>query len=179
MEKKFREELNKSKILAAPGRFSSVLVLDHLKPDFNVGKIFRSAQAFGVKEILLINIPFFDPYPAKGALKRVSCRFFEKRDECFSYLKEEGYTVISMNAQAPKIISDLKLPEKSAFLLCNEGYGLNHRDQDGVTTKQYVEKSGLSNIETSIPMHGEVESLNVSIAASISLYEYNRQQLSV
>ena len=45
-------------LLAVPGPREMVIVLDGLKPTFNIGKIFRSADAFGVRKIHLINIDF-------------------------------------------------------------------------------------------------------------------------
>ncbi|MDH4007534.1 MAG: hypothetical protein OEU35_05690, partial [Desulfuromonadales bacterium] len=53
-------------ILARPGAHQFVLVLDQLKAGFNVGKIFRSAEAFGAGAVHLVNIGPFDPAPAKG-----------------------------------------------------------------------------------------------------------------
>ena len=37
--------------MASPGRHDFIIVLDHLKPAFNIGKIFRSADAFGVATV--------------------------------------------------------------------------------------------------------------------------------
>lgn len=42
--------------LAEPGPHRCIVVLDHLKPQFNVGKIFRSADAFGMREVHLTGI---------------------------------------------------------------------------------------------------------------------------
>ena len=53
-----------------------VLVLDHLKAGFNVGKIIRSANVFGIREVHLVGIPPFDPGPTKGALRHTRTRRF-------------------------------------------------------------------------------------------------------
>jgi len=63
--------------MAAPGGHDFVVVLDHLKPAFNIGKIFRSADAFDAAEVHLIATPFFDPAPAKGSFKWVPAKFHD------------------------------------------------------------------------------------------------------
>lgn len=44
IDKKLQEEFRDSRVFAQPGKHSLVLILDHLKPDFNIGKIIRSAE---------------------------------------------------------------------------------------------------------------------------------------
>ena len=67
-----------------------VLVLDRLKPTFNVGKIFRSAETFGCREIHLIDIDFFDPAPAMGAFRWVPAVFHKRFMTCYADLLEAG-----------------------------------------------------------------------------------------
>lgn len=100
--------------LAAPGPLPLVMVLDRLKAGFNVAKIFRSALAFGVREIHLIDIGPFNPAPAKGAFRKLPARF-----HC------------AFDAAA---YPDLR--------------------------------------RLAIPQSGPVQSLNVAVAASIAMYEY-------
>ncbi len=70
------EKNRRRNLLAQPGAHDFVVVLDHLKAGYNVPKIFRSAEAFGAREVQLIGIGPFDPSPAKGAFRQVpaSCR---------------------------------------------------------------------------------------------------------
>src|SRR5215213_2008714 len=76
--------------LAKPGCHEFVVVLDHLKPDFNVGKIFRTADALGATEIHLVGIPFFHPGAAKGSFRHVPAKFFETFNESYNNLRERG-----------------------------------------------------------------------------------------
>ena len=78
-------------LLAEPGPKEVVIVLDGLKPNFNIGKIFRSADAFGIRKIHLIGIDYFDPAPAKGALRWVPAVFDDSFAPCSTTLREEGY----------------------------------------------------------------------------------------
>ena len=74
--KKLERELILNKIESKPGIHDLVLILDHLKSGFNIAKIIRTAEAFSLREVHIIGTRFFDPYPAKGAIKRVKIYFY-------------------------------------------------------------------------------------------------------
>lgn len=150
--------------LAPPGARPLVIVLDHLKPSFNVGKIFRSAQAFGVREIHLIGIDWFDPAPAKGAFKRVPARFFEGFEDSHALLNAQGYRLMPLDPVAAVPLASCALPALSAFVLGHEEHGFSFDPQ------RFPDL-----MPVCIQQIGAVESLNVSIAASIAMYEFARQ----
>jgi tRNA G18 (ribose-2'-O)-methylase SpoU len=150
--------------LARPGRHEFIIVLDHLKPAFNIGKIFRSADAFGAAEVHLIAIDFFDPAPAKGSFKWVPAKFHADFTSCYAELIERGYTLFAMEASRGEDLACANLPQKSAFIFGNEEFGHQFSKAD------YPKIHSLK-----IDQVGKVESLNVSIAASIVMYEYVRQ----
>lgn len=151
-------------VLAQPGKHHFILILDHLQAGFNVPKIFRSAEAFGAFEIHLINIEPFDPAPAKGAFRKVPAKFYDNISDCFAELEERGYSLFTLEADKGKTLYESTLPEKSAFILGNEDNGIS------------FDYSSCPEIEClSIPHFGVTESLNVSIAASIVMYEYISQ----
>ena len=151
-------------VMAKPGHHDYILVLDHLQAGFNVPKIFRTAETLGAHEIHLINVGPFDPAPAKGTFRKVPARFHDSVDACFTQLKERGYHLFSLEAEKGTMLYEKELPKKSAFILGNEDTGLSFDYAD------YPEVSCLS-----IPNFGVTESLNVSIAASIVMYEYISQ----
>lgn len=151
-------------ILAKPGTHKFILVLDHLQAGFNPPKIFRSAEAFGAHEVHLINVAPFDPAPAKGAFRKVPAKFHENITDCFSQLKQRGYQLFTLEADKGETLHESSLPEKSAFILGSEECGISFDYSD------YPEIKCLS-----IPHFGVTESLNVSIAASIVMYEYISQ----
>ncbi|WP_298035742.1 TrmH family RNA methyltransferase [uncultured Desulfuromonas sp.] len=152
-------------LLARPGAHDFVLVLDNLKPGFNVPKIFRSAEAFGAREVHLVNIGPFDPAPAKGSFRKVPARFHDDFRPCQDSLRSEGYDLFVLDPGCPDVLGAFELPEKSAFVLGNEEFGFSFEPTD---------YPGLRRL--SIPQFGRVQSLNVSIAASIVMYEYLRQR---
>ena len=151
-------------LLAQPGPHDFVLVLDRLKPGFNIGKIFRSAEAFGASAVHLINIGPFDPAPAKGAFRKVPAVFQENFAACHATLDEQGYAIFLLEPGAARSLSEIRLPRKSAFILGHEEFGFSF------APLEYPDLQKLS-----IPQFGSVQSLNVSIAASVVMYEYIRQ----
>ena len=155
-------------LLAKPGIHDFVLVLDHLKASFNVPKIFRSAEAFGAREIHLVNIGPFDPAPAKGAFRKVPARFHDSFAQAYDALVAEGYSIFALTpgGESQSIIG-VEFPQRSAFVLGHEERGLSFDLADWPDIRPLH-----------IPQFGEVESLNVSVAASIVMYEYVRQRHS-
>ena len=154
-------------VLASAGAHDFVLILDHLKAGFNVAKIFRSAQAFGAKAVHLLDIGEFDPAPAKGAFKYVPAKFYTDFAESYAALNAENYTFYCLEPDAPSILSDISLAKNAAFIFGNEEFGIDF-DLSLYPDIQRV----------SIPQFGNVQSLNVSVAASICMYEYIRQNSS-
>ncbi len=140
------------------------IVLDSLKPNFNIGKIFRSADAFGVRKIHLIDTDFFDPAPAKGALRWVPAVFNSSFADCHRTLKEEGYHLFVFTPHDGESLQNIELPRQSAFIFGHEEFGYSFAAGD------YPDLTPVF-----IPQVGRVESLNVSIAASIAMFEYSRQ----
>ena len=156
-------------VAAVPGVHEFVVVLDNLKGGFNVPKIFRSAEAFGAHSVHLVNVDWFDPAPAKGSFRKVPAQFHEEFSTCYAKLVEQGYTLYMLAAESEgdevsSISYDVALPAKSAFILGHEAYGHSFDRADFSAVKKL-----------SVPHFGSVESLNVSIAASIVMYEYVRQ----
>jgi tRNA G18 (ribose-2'-O)-methylase SpoU len=149
---------------AVAGCHGFVLVLDHLKPDFNIGKIFRSAETFGAREIHLVGIEWFDPGPAVGSFKKVPSKFHKDFASCRDLLLQEGYTIYALAPGEGEALGRVALPLKCALVLGNEGVGLSFKagETEGV-------------IPLRIPQYGESQSLNVSVAASIAAFEYVRQ----
>ena len=100
--------------LATPGQHDFVIVLDHLKAGFNVPKIFRSAEAFGAREVHLIDIGPFDPAPAKGAFKKVPARFYDDFSQSYEDLIQQGYTLYMLEPEGGQPLFQEALPEKPA-----------------------------------------------------------------
>ena len=160
---RYHKECRKN-IFAKPGPHELVLVLDQLKAGFNVPKIFRSAEAFGVAAIHLINIGPFDPAPAKGSVRKVPAVFHEDFDACYQLLADQRYHFFQLRADTETPLFKVDFPARSAFVFGHEEFGFSF-NQDS-----YAEMKPLA-----IPQFGSIHCLNVSIAATIAMYEYVRQ----
>ena len=161
--KRFKNQLRRN-VLASPGRHQFIIVLDHLKPRYNIGKIFRSADAFGAHEIHLVGIAFFDPAPAMGSFKWVPAKFFDDAHGCISQLLERDYHIFLLDPSSGTCLTQAVFPSRSAFVFGHEEYGFSF------DPNSYREITRLT-----IPQYGKVQSLNVSVAASLTMYEYVRQ----
>ena len=163
MQKTFERQRLLNKMMSRPGPFPYVLILDHLKVDFNIGKIIRSAEAFGARAVDVVGTSFFDPMPAKGCMKRVPWNMHKTFHESYEKWDREGYTFYAFDSMAEDSIHEVSFPEKSAFILGHEGFGFTFKQE--LYPKIKVIK---------IPQFGLVESLNVSVAASVVMYEFAR-----
>ncbi len=149
-----------------------VLILDNLRSVYNVGSIFRTANACGVTHIVLCGTT---PTPldkkgdkrkdfakvALGAEETVSWEYSEDTATCLTTLKDGGYYIIAIE-QDEKSVNykevNIKGKEKLAFIIGPEVTGMSQ------------EVLGVCDIVAEIPMLGTKESLNVTIAAGIALY---------
>ncbi|MCC6277872.1 MAG: TrmH family RNA methyltransferase [Oligoflexia bacterium] len=160
---KYRKEIALSRI-HAPGPHDFIFVLDSLKPGFNIGKIFRTGNAFGVSEIHLINIGMFDPNPSKGTVKHTKTRSFDTFDSNYRWLVENGFSIYVFDMRGGNTLGSTVFPRKSAFVFGHEEYGFSFNPNE------------FPEVQTvSIKQFGVVESLNVSVAASLAGFEYLRQ----
>jgi tRNA G18 (ribose-2'-O)-methylase SpoU len=160
---RYRKELQRN-LLAQPGRHSFVLILDGLKAGFNVAKILRTAEVFGAQAVHLVNVGPFDPAPAKGALRKVPVQLFDDFADSYRILQAAGFAFFLLQPDTGRTLTTALLPQKSAFILGHEEFGpsfeaVNYPDIQLVT----------------IPQSGQTQSLNVSVAAGIVMYEYLRQ----
>jgi tRNA G18 (ribose-2'-O)-methylase SpoU len=154
-------------LLAKPGINDFIIVLDHMKAGFNVAKIFRSAEAFGAREVHLIDIGPFDPAPGKGSFKKVPARFFDSFEQSYQELTSQDYKILMLRGGCECLSTEVALHKKTAFVLGHEEWGHSFEQED------YADVECLA-----IPQYGQVESLNVAVAASIVMYEYIRQHPS-
>lgn len=151
-------------LTATPGPHSLVMVLDHLKAAHNVPKIIRTAEAFGAAGVHLIGIGPFDPAAAKGAFKKVPARIHESFTTSHASLVADGYRIFALTPRADGAVHETTFPERTAFVVGHEEFGF-HFDLD-----DFPDVGRLA-----IAQWGQTESLNVSNAAAIAMYEYVRQ----
>lgn len=153
-----------------------ILVLHNIRSTHNVGSLFRTADGLGVSRMILSG---YTPYPVtendtrlphisrkltdqihKTALGAEMTVPFDRYDELdLIALKQRGYTVVGLEQDESSILlSDFTPPKKVALVLGEEVDGI---DQDIRSACDFL---------VEIPMKGQKESFNVSVAGAIALY---------
>jgi 23S rRNA (guanosine2251-2'-O)-methyltransferase len=144
-----------------------VVVLDQVQDPHNVGAVMRSASAFGASVVIntFRNSPPEGGVLAKsasGAMEMV--RYIRVRNlaDSISYLKTQGFWVIGLGGEATESITIVKKYDKIALVMGAEGKGLRQKTRD------------FCDLIANIPIRREQESLNISNAAAIALYEASK-----
>lgn len=151
---------------------SVYLLLHNIRSVYNVGAIFRTADAVGISKIYLSG---YTPTPldrlggqrkdfAKSALgseKMISWEYKKTPKGLIEKLKKDGYQIIAVEQSAgSRDYKKIKPRAKCLIVFGNEVSGIS---------KNIIEKSS---VVTEIPMRGLKESLNVSVSAGIVLFRW-------
>ena len=140
------------------------LILDDLQDPGNIGTLIRSALAFGIDQVILSK-NCVDLYNDKllramqGANYHISC-IYGDLTEIIEKLQANGVVVVGSALENGQDISLIEKTEKMAFIVGNEGNGMNQNILDKCDYIGYIP------IQT-------IESLNVAIAGSILMYHFS------
>ena len=148
-------------------KVSVTIILDDVRSMFNVGSIFRTADAFLVEKIILCGITPTPPHrdihkTALGATESVDWEYQKDIVSSVKTLKNIGYKIIGIEQTDESDFLDDFVPsadDKIAMILGNEVTGINNQ------VIKLLDKS------LEIPQFGTKHSLNVSIAAGICIYK--------
>jgi len=167
----FKTEKRKNRIIEVAGyrQLSLHVVLENIHDPHNVSAIFRTCDAAGVPAVSLVyNIEKFPKIGKKSsgsALKWIEREKYKSIDDCYSFLRKHGFKIYASSITAgAKSLYELNLKEKCAIVLGNEHRGVSD------------EAAKLADEKFLIPMYGMVQSLNVSVASAVVLYEAVRQR---
>lgn len=142
-----------------------ILFLDRVQDPGNLGTIIRTAEAAGYDLVVcgMGCADLFNPKTIRSTMgsvvtMKVACE--AKGDDVLPFLKGNGFYVISAALNNSVDYRSMERKQPHVLILGNEGSGIR---------EEILEQSD-KNVK--IPMHGKVESLNVSIAAGILLYHF-------
>jgi len=142
-----------------------VLVLDNIRSMHNIGSIFRSSDAFGVKSIFLCGICATPPNKeirktALGSTKTVKWQYFSSTKIAIQQLVSKGYHIIAVEQtqSSSPLNNTIIQKDKIALILGNEVKGISPEILKEVN--QHIE----------ITQHGAKTSMNVSVVAGIILW---------
>ena len=147
-----------------------IVILDGVSDVRNLGAIARTLECAGGSGIIVpakggaaINA---DAVKASaGALMRISVSRVPNLRLAAYYLKQSGFKIIAVTEKVSRRMYDADMTGPCAFVLGSEGKGISSSMLE------------LADDKVSIPMAGEISSLNVSAAASVILYEAVRQHM--
>lgn len=144
------------------------IILENLQDPGNLGTIIRTGEGAGVTAVIM-NQGCVDPYNPKvirstmGAIFRMPLLIVPDLFEVMDQLHQKGVRTYAAHLSGKRFY-DYDYRNGSAFLIGNEGNGLSD------------ELSSMATDRIRIPMKGEVESLNAAIAATVLMYETQRQR---
>jgi len=147
-----------------------ILILDSIQDPRNLGACLRSANAAGV-DCVVINKDGSAPINAlvhktsAGALNQLKIFQVTNLARTIKALQQQDIWVVGLDGSTNTSIYQIDLTTSTALVMGAEGKGLRK------LTKQSCDQLAL------IPMQGNIESLNVSVATGISLFEASRQRL--
>lgn len=145
------------------------VVIENIHDPHNVSAILRSCDAAGVMQVQLLYtneaLPKIGRKSSASANKWIERRPFDSAESCYGTLRREGFTILATHlGKDSRSLYDLDLTGKIALVFGNE-----HR---GVTD----EIAAMADQNFQIPMFGMIQSLNVSVACAVTLFEAVRQR---
>lgn len=151
------------------GEGGIIVMLDQLTDPQNVGAVFRSALAFGAKGIVVQDrhSPALAGALAKasaGATERLPCARVVNLSRALETLADMGWRAVGLDGSAEQTLEQALDDRPTVLVMGSEGDGLRRLVAEHC------------DVLAKIPMPGGFESLNVSNAAAIALYEASKKQ---
>ena len=176
MRKLNMDELNRKTVdeFKEASKFPVVAILENVRSAYNVGSVFRTADAFLIDSIIITGYTAVPPHKeikktALGAEDSVDWQYFKTTKEAIEDLREKGFKIYAVEQVQESIsletISE-DAREKRAFIFGNEVSGVEQ------------EVIALCDGCIEIPQFGMKHSLNISVAAGIVLWEVVRNSIT-
>jgi len=146
-----------------------LLILDEVQDPHNIGACLRTADAVGVDAVVVSKnrSPSLTPVirnVASGAAETVPYIMVSNLARTLDKIRNSNVWVMGTSGDASQTIYDSKAGHRLALVMGSEGKGMRR------LTREACDEL------ISIPMQGSVESLNISVATAVCLYEIRRQQ---
>lgn len=145
-----------------------IIILDHLEDPHNLGAIIRTCEAAGIKSIIIpkdrsVKVNGTVTKVSVGTTKYVNIAIVNNLVNTIKELKTKGYWIIGTDMEGTDY-KKIDYTGKIALVIGNEGKGLS----------RLVEQN--CDFIATIPMKGQVNSLNASVASAIIIYEAVRNR---
>lgn len=146
------------------------ILLENVFDPHNISAVMRTCDAVGVQEIYVLNskIPPHKKWGAKSsssAAKWLTIHQFENTDDCFSSLRKRYSTILTTHLSSDAVsLHSIDFTKSIALVFGNEHAGVSE------------EIRGMADGNFIIPQVGIIQSLNISVACAVILYEAYRQK---
>lgn len=156
-------------------KFPLVVVLDHVRSLYNVGSVFRTADAMRLKGICLCGITATPPNieihkTALGAEDSVDWKYFKETKDAVVWLREKGYIILSVEqCKGSTMLNNFKFDKDKhyAIILGNEVKGVQQNIID------------ISDECLEIPQFGTKHSMNVSVTTGMIIWHFVNEKLNI
>lgn len=155
-------------------RQEKTVILENVHDPHNIGAVLRTCDSVGIQEVYILytddrltkdNLNNFK-ISSTGVKKWLHIHYHEDPQECFKAVKAKYSQVLATHLEKDsQSIYDTDLTSSTAFLFGNEHEGVSEE------SLKYADGNIL------IPQFGMVQSLNISVACAITLYESSRQRI--
>lgn len=146
------------------------VVLENVNDPHNIAAVLRTCDAVGIMEIFVLNTTVntykhFDDRKSSSANKWMIVHQYTNITECFEHVRKQYQTIYSTHLdEKTKDLYSLDLTQSVALVFGNERNGIS------------PETLALCDGNFIIPQVGMIQSLNISVACAVSLYEAFRQK---
>ena len=146
-----------------------VVILDKIEDPHNLGAIIRTCECMGVHGIIIqkrnaCQITDTVEKVSAGACSFVKVARVTNITESLKYLKDKGLWIYGLDMEGAEAIYNTKLDGAIGIVVGNEGSGISRLVRENC------------DVMINIPMSGNLNSLNASVSAAISIYEVGRQK---
>ncbi|HEY1046522.1 MAG TPA: RNA methyltransferase [Bacteroidia bacterium] len=145
------------------------LIVDGVEKPGNLGAILRTADAANIDAVLCCNLPgdVYNPNVIRASLGTIFTvpLVVAKEDEIMQWLKENSVKVFCSNLHQATDYFEQNYTSASAIVVGTEATGVSQSWID------------FADVNVKVPMLGKIDSMNVSVAAAIMLYEARRQRM--
>lgn len=157
-----------SSLYASPGEPSLLVALDGVQDPHNLGAVLRSACAFGADGVVIpkhraAGVTTAVRKVSTGAADRIAVSMVTNLAKFLERAKEHGYWVYGTVVDGGEPVGRVEFADRAVLVLGSEANGVRKGVQ------------GRCDVEVTLPIV-QMESLNVSVAAGVFLYEWRRQR---
>lgn len=167
----FKSERRKEKFRKVLSRRQPdlTLVMENIHDPHNVSAMLRTADAVGILGVNLLytnqKFPRIGSKSSSSANKWIERRKFSSATECFVQLRKEGFQILATRLDdSAKDLYEFDLTKPTAFVFGNEHSGVSDDAAQHADATLFI------------PMMGMIQSLNVSVACAVTIYEALRQR---